>query len=254
MQRTTRTFTALALAAASLAAHLGAQAHQVWIEQDAQGAKLYFGEFGENLREASPGLLDKFVKPVAHRLSAKGEQAAEVQKTPNGFGIAARAGKGESIVAEETAYPASERKEGEKVTRSIYVPAARLVTDFAKYEPKLTLDLVPTGQQDKDGVEIQAFYKGQPLPKAKVVVVTSAGWQQEHHTNEAGKLNIRMPWRGTYVLELSHRDNAGGERTGADGKSDRFDRASYVTSLTVTQPTGLPALPASPAAAPNKAN
>lgn len=47
---------------------LAAQAHHVWLEQDAQGATLYFGEFGGNLREASPGLLDKFPGPVARRL------------------------------------------------------------------------------------------------------------------------------------------------------------------------------------------
>ena len=40
-----------------------ASAHHLWLEADGQGAKLYFGEFEENLREASPGLLDRF-KPL----------------------------------------------------------------------------------------------------------------------------------------------------------------------------------------------
>lgn len=239
-----KAITAIALAAAALAA----QAHHVWIEQDAKGATLYFGEFGGNLREASPGLLDKFVKPVAQRLSVKGDAALEPAKNAGGFALGARAAKGESIVAEETAYPISENKSADKVTRSLYQPAARLVTDFSAQKPVLTLDLVPTGKSGKDGVEFQAFYKGQPLPKAKVELVNSSGWAQGHETGADGKLTAKLPWRGTYVLELSHRDTAGGERTGGE----KWDRASFVTSLTVQQPSGLPALPVPPAATPNK--
>ena len=238
--------TALALATCALSA----QAHHIWIEQDAQGAKLYFGEFGGNLREASPGLLDKFVKPTAQLISPRGDSAREPALTPNGFALGPRAASGESLIAEEAGYPASERKEGDKTIRSIYVPAARLVTGLAALPPKLTLDLVPTGKTGKDGAEFQAFYKSQPLPKAKVEVVSASGWSQTHQTGDDGKLTVQMPWRSTYVLELSHRDNTGGERAGGD----KWDRGSFVTSLTVMQPRGLPALPTPAAAPPNKSN
>lgn len=226
-----------------------AHAHQVWIEQDGKEAKLYFGEFGDNLREASPGLLDKFVKPVGHRLSAKGSEPLAISKTANGFALAGRAARGESLIAEEADYPVSERKQGDKVTRSIYVPAARLVTDYAAQAPRLTLDLVPTGQNTKGSVEVQAFYKNQPLPKAKVSVVAVSGWAQEHHTDAQGKLTVNLPWQGTYVLELSHADASAGERG-----TDKYDRANYVTSLTLEHTDGLAAMPAPAAAAPNKLN
>jgi len=225
-----------------------AQAHHVWIEQDGKEAKLYFGEFGGNLREASPGLLDRFVKPVAHKVSAKGREAVPTTKTPGGFAMATVAARGESLIAEEPAYPISERKDGDKTTRSLYAPAARLVADYSAQTPQLTLDLVPTGKQDKDSVELQVFFKGQPLPKAKVEVSIAAGWAQEHKADEQGKLMVKLPWKGTYVLEVKHADGAG--TRGADA----YDRASYVTSLTLMEAQGLPALPAPPAAAPNKMN
>lgn len=225
-----------------------AQAHHVWIEQTAQGAQLFFGEFGGNLREASPGLLDKFGGPVAQRISAKGSEPLQVSKTATGFGLSARAGKGESIVAEDPAYPSFEIK-GDKPGRGIYVPAARLVTDLGKQEPKLTLDLVPTGVSGKDGTEFQAFFKGQPLPKAKVEVITPSGWSQAHTTDAQGKITTTLPWGGTYVLEMSHSDRNAGERAG-----EKYDRASYVTSLTINQSGGLKALPAPAAAAPSKMN
>ena len=49
------------IAAALLATTgLAAQAHQVWLEHSGSQAKLHFGEYNDNVRETSPGLLDKF--------------------------------------------------------------------------------------------------------------------------------------------------------------------------------------------------
>lgn len=226
-----------------------AQAHHVWIEQDGSGtgnAMLYFGEFGGNLRETSPGLLDKFVKPVGRLLGAEGARPLVPTKSAQGFVLPARAAQGESIVAEETAYPSFERKEGGKSTRGIYVPAARLVAGFGDQPPALTLDLVPTGQQTGDGVELQAFYEGKPLPKAKVNIVTAAGWSQEHQADAQGKLKVSLPWQGSYVLEIKHTGGPG-ERSG-----EKYDSASYVTSLTLMQTQGLVAPPAPLPATPNK--
>jgi hypothetical protein len=63
---------------ALLGAVTPAQAHQIWIEQaEGQNAVVRFGEYGENLREASPGLLDKFAKVTATLISAKGEQKSD---------------------------------------------------------------------------------------------------------------------------------------------------------------------------------
>ncbi len=233
------------LVAALLAAG-AVQAHHAWIEQDAAGATFFFGEFGGNLRETSPGLLDKFVAPTGRHITAAGAKPVALTKSPRGFALPARAAQGESLVAEENTYPSFESKSGGKSTRGIYVPAARLVAGFAAQPPALTLDLVPTGQPGGDGVELQAFYDGKPLPKAKVSLVTAAGWGREYEADEQGKFKVSLPWAGTYVLEVKHTGGPG-ERAG-----EKYDRASYVTSLTLMQPTGIAALPAPPAAVPNK--
>ena len=52
-----------------------ASAHHIWLEVDGQNARIYFGEFGENLREASPGALDK-LQPQAKAVSASGERSS----------------------------------------------------------------------------------------------------------------------------------------------------------------------------------
>lgn len=232
-----------------------AQAHQVWLEQDASGATLYFGEFADNLREASPGLLDKFVSPSAERLGQQGRQALSLTKTASGFALSATAARGESLVAQETRFPIAERQDAGKLVRSAYLPAARLLTSFDKQAPLLTLDLVPTGQHSQDGVELQVFYKGQALPKARVEVSTPLGWGNEYRANEQGRFTANLPWKGRYVLEVKHTDDSGGERAAISSSApgpEKFDRTSYVTSLTVMQTEGWAALPSAPAAKPNE--
>lgn len=237
----------IAIAVLALAAS-AAQAHQIWIEQVAgQGAVIRFGEFGENLREASPGLLDKFVKPAATLVSAQGEKSADGVKTSTGFTLPFGAARGESIVAEDASYPLYTWKQGDKDTTNWYRPAARLVTDFAPLQPKLLLDLVPTG---KPG-EFRLFFRGQPKAKAKVVLVTQSGWAKEGQTDDQGLVSFDMPWQGTYVAEASHNERSGGERPGPKG-AERYDGVSYATTLTYVKADGLPAVPAGPAATPGK--
>ncbi len=60
-------------------------------------------------------------------------------------------------------------------------------------------------------------------------------------------MHLTQPWQGTYVLEVRHVDKTAGERNGKP-----YDIASYVTTLSLTQADGLAAVPAVPAAAPNK--
>jgi hypothetical protein len=81
-------------------------------------------------------------------------------------------------------------------------------------------------------------------------VMTASGWSQDHRADDAGKFTVKLPWRGTYVLELSHTDASVGERNGPAG-IEKYDQARYVTSLTVVQPRGLAPLAAAPAATPN---
>lgn len=234
---------AASVCAAALLAAAGASAHQVWLEQDTQGARLYFGEFGDNLRETSPGRLDKFVRPTARAVDAKGgEREITLARQANAYALAAKAARGESLIAQEATYPPIEKKEGDKVvSRSIWTPAARWVADLQPQQPKLTLDLVPTGQ----GGGFAVFYKGQPLADAKVEVVAQSGWSRALRAGKDGRFSVELPWQGLYALEVRHTDKAGAERDG-----QKFDAASYVTTLTVVLDKGLPALPPPPPAAP----
>lgn len=234
---------------AVLGAVTSANAHQIWIEQaDGQNAVVRFGEFGENLREASPGLLDKFGKVTGTLASSKGEQKSDATKTADGFTLPFKAASGDGIVAEDAKYPLYQSKQQDKQVTGWYYPAARLITGFAAQKPKLVLDLVPTGQ---DG-EFKLFFKDQPKAKTKVTLVTQSGWSKEAHTDEQGVVKFDLPWKGTYVAEVSFNDRTAGERAGANG-AEKYDSVSYATTVTYVNANGLPPLPAGPATKPSPA-
>lgn len=234
---------------AMLGAVTSAQAHQIWIEQaDGENAVVRFGEFGENLREASPGLLDKFVKVTGTLVSAKGEQKSDATKTTNGFTLPFKAASGDGILAEDVSYPLFTTKQQDKQATGWYYPAARYITGFAAQKPKLPLDLVPTGNEG----EFKLFFKEQPKAKTKVTLVTQSGWSKEAHTDEQGVVKFDMPWKGTYVAEVSFNDRTPGERAGANG-AEKYDSVSYATTVTYVNANGLSPLPAGAAAKPSPA-
>jgi uncharacterized GH25 family protein len=227
-------------AALCLMAAGAASAHHLWLEVDGQDAKIYFGEFGENLREASPGALDK-LQPMAKAVSASGERPLTVEKTANSFAVAGKLEAADSVVAEDARYPSFERNRDGVKSRGIYVPAARFVPDRTPRTPVLTLDVVPVA-----GDRFQVVFKGKPLAKAKVEILTPSGWGREAHTGEDGTFTVALPWRGPYVFEVQHTDRSPGKRG-----EEAYDQASYVTSLTVVQPQGTEPLPALPPAKPH---
>ncbi|MFM2087188.1 MAG: hypothetical protein RLZZ237_2057 [Pseudomonadota bacterium] len=235
-----------AITAALLASALfcgTASAHQIWLEQNDKVASVYFGEFGDNLREASPGLLDKFTLQNAGLVTAKGTQPLQASKQANAFALSGRVAAGESIIVEENSYPSWEEKKDGQVTRAIWIPAARLISGHQAQTPALTLDLVPTGQAG----QFQVSYQGKPLPQAKVNAVVQSGWAREAYSDEQGLVSFPLPWKGTYVLEVHHEDKTGGQRNGV-----AYAKAVLVTTLSLVQPKGVAPMPAPPAAAPSK--
>lgn len=238
---------AAALGALFLAAPSWAHAHQVWLEQDDRGAKLYFGEFGDNLHEASPGYLDKLTQVSAQLVSRSGDKALTVEKQRDGVRLSGRAASGESLVVEDRAYPMMESTEGSKKTRTAWTPAARFVADLSPRAPKLALDVVPTSSTG----DFRVYYRGAPLAKAEVTLVAVSGWSLSGRTDAEGKVSFRLPWKGGYALLVRHKDATAGTRKTAKGETEAYDGASFATTLTFVTTDGLPSPPAPPPAPPN---
>ena len=196
------------------------------------------------MRELSPSRLDKFVSPTASLLSSKGDRPLVLEKRPDGFVVSARAGRGKSLIVEDTSYPILVRKTP-KETRTLWTPAARHITDFRAQPARLTLDIVPAG---KSG-ELQVIFRGKPLAAAKVAISAVSGWGQEAETDQDGKVAFSLPWKSGYLVKVHHVDTAPGKRKTATGE-EAYDTASYSTSLSFVTVVGLPSPPPPPARRP----
>jgi Domain of unknown function (DUF4198) len=238
---------AWALCCMSALASLPAAAHQVWLEEAGAGAKLYFGEFGDNLHEVSPGYLDKLARPTATLLAPNGEKVLKVSKEKDGFAIVGRPAKGEALIAADPAYPVLESKDGDKPVRTVWTPAARYMSSLTAQTPKLVLDIVPTAMAG----EFQVFFRGAPLAGAELTLVAASGWSRQATSDAGGKAKFTLPWKGMYGLLVRHKDATPGSRPGPKGP-EAYDRSSFGTTLTFVTASGLPAPPAPPPAPPNK--
>lgn len=67
-----------------------AAAHSIWVEHEGDGARIFFGEFDENLREGSPGLLDR-LKPEAR--VAGSDKPLKLDKQATFFAVPGPLGK-----------------------------------------------------------------------------------------------------------------------------------------------------------------
>jgi len=232
---------ALRMAAAallSLTFIAAAAAHQIWLEREGDGLRLYFGEFDENLREASPGLLDR-LSPQAK--IAAGDKTLKVDRTAGFFAVAGTVAVDDSVVAEDVRI--SERRAGEKVTRVLSRLGARYVADFKERPPVNTLDVVPAG---KPGA-FKVFYQGKPLAKAKLELIAESGWKREFKTDEQGAVEASPPWRGTYVIEVQHTDATPGKLG-----EEAYDTIRCASTLSFRLADGLQGPPVPPMVTPKR--
>lgn len=83
-------------------------------------------------------------------------------------------------------------------------------------------------------------------------LTAESGWALEGRTDDAGQVSFRLPWQGTYVVLVRHKDPNPGRRQGAKGVEEAFDAASFATTLSFVTSSGLPSPPRPPLAPPNK--
>ncbi len=235
----------VAAALALLGAALGAQAHQIWFEHDGRALTFRYGELDVNMHEVSPGGLDRFVQLQGRWVTPSGEQALEMSKARDAFtlpGVKQLPGRGNSLVAIDLQYPMFDTKRDDKALRTYWVPATRWVADLGAYTPTLPLDIVPTGVSEAGKAEFQVVYKGEPLPGARMQLVTPSGWTMGTTSDADGKFRFPLPWKGNYVIGLYYVDEVTGERAGPAGK-EAYQLEGYNSALSFYRAQGLAPLP-----------
>ncbi len=208
-----------------------ARGHELWIEQNGQGAFLRFGEYAANLQEASPGYLDKLTSPSAWLETGRGKaRSVSLQRGELGLRLARPASPGESLAVVDRGYPLLEGR-GAGARRAVWTPAARCLASLeAPVSNPLTLDVLPVGSQGR----FKVLFRGRPLPHTEVALTAESGWSLHEYSDEQGLVSFTMPWRGSYLVHVRHEEEKGGRRG-----TEAFDVASFSTSVAFSMPNGL---------------
>jgi len=172
-------------------------AHSLWLEGDINASKLYFGEYGENLREPSPGRLDSIIAPIATVIDATGaERFVNASRNDNHFDIPS----GTAVLVQTLKQPVREPQAENSTPAQKRFFYARLGKGGS-----LPLDILQPSVN-----LLRLSFMGKPLAKTEIVITAPSGWQKNLHTDENGEAGFSLPEPGLYVAEARHTlDNPG---------------------------------------------
>ncbi len=207
-----------------LASPTAAHPHYVWLERDGDGpTRAYFGEWIDDIREKTGGLLDRFKAPRA--FLGKSDDALTIKRKDNYLEIDAK-GPGDVRFVDRSIPPREDKQKG-GVTKTIYYAKAGRSETAAQ----LDLELVPSAP---NGRTFTLIFHGVPLAKTEVTLVGPPKWQKPLVTGDKGQVTLPTPWAGRYVVEVTHFD----DQPSASG-SEKFDRTRHIFSLSFVQEDGI---------------
>ena len=199
-------------------------AHYLWLERDGDGpVRAYFGEWADDIREKTGGLLDRFKNPRV--FVGANSEPLPVKRNENNLEVDAK-GAGDVRLVENGMAPREDKEKGGATKTIYYAKAGRSETSA-----KLDLELVPT---TPNGNTLVLLFHSAPLPKAEVTLVGPPKWQKPLVTDNNGQITLPTPWTGRYVLEVTHFD----EKSGGS-ESDKFNRTRHISSLSFVQQDGI---------------
>ena len=209
---------------ATLSLISSAHAHYVWLERDGHGpARAYFGEWIDDIREKTGGLLDRFKAPRVY--VGASTEPLPVKRNDNNLEINAT-GRGDVRFVDDSIPPREDNEKGGATKTIYYAKAGRTET-----AAKLDLELVPTAPNADTFV---LLFFAAPLPKAELTIIGPSKWEKPLVTDEQGRVTLPTPWAGRYVLEVTYFD----EKAGGSG-NEKFNRTRHIASLSFVQQSGV---------------
>ncbi len=196
-----KSFTAiLTLLAAPLAAH-------VYILEPGEGGKaaVYHAEYEEGFRGHRIEKWERYAGLKAWVWKNGRAEELPLAKEDGHFSLALPAGTASFGVSNLERQVADYRDHGLGIVRPFNYARFLLAADKAPAKPSMDLEVLPV--PGKPG-SFRAWFKGKPLPKAKVQVLAPNFWMQEKEADAEGLFKAELPWAGLYILALRHLEAA----------------------------------------------
>lgn len=201
-----------------------AYAHFVWLERDGDGsARAYFGEWIDDIREKTGGLLDRFKAPRV--FVGANNEPLQVKRNENNLEFAAK-GPGDVRFVDSSVPPREDMEKG-GTTKTIY----HAKHGRSETTAKLDLELVPT---ETNGKTFVLMLFGAPLPKVELTIIGPSKWEKPLTTDERGRVTLPMPWMGRYVLEVIYFY----AKAGGSGE-EKFNRTRHISTISFIQSDGM---------------
>lgn len=84
-------------------------------------------------------------------------------------------------------------------------------TEPSVLETPLYLQHQPQELQAGGETKVTVIADGKPLPHAAVLLMSEEGWSKTFTSDEQGNVNLPLPWKGIYVLEVSRTISTSGQ-------------------------------------------
>jgi hypothetical protein len=198
-----------------------ANAHEVWLEQDASGPTRVF--LGEPDYPAPPGGDEEFPRlkaPVVFR-SDPAKAATLVRRADH---LEADVpGTGDIRLRDAAIFDPVRSEDGTYSARIYYARAGR-----AEARAALDFEIVP---QQSGANNFKIMFKGAPASREGVRIIRPDRWLKNIKSDDAGRFTVSTELGGRYLIYVDH-----DEKTDALQGTMRVSKITHVATLTFVQP------------------
>lgn len=200
-----------------------AKAHFLWFEPVDGQARLYFGEYADDVREKTGGRLDTIANPQVRANLAEGKTiTVEIERKEDHLALKTK--EMNRLRATEISMEVKDLTKNKiGIVKPMYY--ARFTNGEAEGISQEGLDIQPLGKN-----KARVNLNGKPLAKTKVFVYAPNRWMQEMKTNDAGEVVVSTPWPGLYVIEVVYLEPVPGNYQGVD-----YEAVRHVSTLSLIQ-------------------
>ncbi|RAV30076.1 DUF4198 domain-containing protein [Sinomicrobium soli] len=207
-----------------------ANAHFLWLETKPEGTpgtshevKVFFGEYAYGQREDVDGHFSFAADFVLHLVAPDGstteleKKAADNHYTasfvPGTAGIYRVVLTNDKVdVVDYTEYDLGIFKTEYASVASVHVgKQAENVPGAASLSK---LEIIP--EKEEGEIVLRLMYDGKPLAENELKVFLPGGWEKTLHTDKEGKVSFTTPWKETYVVETSYKEQVPGTFNGKE--------------------------------------
>lgn len=209
------------LGVAALMAASQANAHEIWLEQDASGpARVFLGEPDYPVPPGGDKEFPRLKAPLVFRDDPA--KAATLTRRADHL-EAAVPGTGDIRLRDAAIFDPERGEDGSYSARIYYAKAGR-----AETRAVLDFEIVP---QRSGANDFQIMFKGAPAPREGVRIIRPDGWLKNIKSDDAGRFAVPAEPGGRYLIYVDH-----DEKTDMLQGTMRVSKVTHVATLTFVQP------------------